>query len=379
MYSEILLRYGELSLKGKNKKIFINQLSANIEKIIGIKPATSFDRMFLPYNENYIEKLQYIFGISSFSPVIKINTDYEEIEKKVLEYFDNSKKTFKIIARRNWKNFEFNSDQINRKIATALFNKFQDLKVDVKNPENLISIEVRKEFTYIFLNSQKGLGGLPVGVSGKVLHLISGGIDSPVAAYLMMKRGVKIDFLSFITPPQTDEKTVEKVNKIISLLNKFQGTTILYQINYSTLMNYIGLTSNQSYKINLMRRSFYRIASHIAQQNNYLGLSNGENLAQVASQTLESMDVIGQQSKFQIYRPLLTYDKVETINIAEKIGTYQISIEKANEACEIFAPQKPVIKPGLKTAENLEQELNLLKQMEKETISKNLKVKKFKI
>ncbi|MGY6172192.1 tRNA uracil 4-sulfurtransferase ThiI [Candidatus Mycoplasma pogonae] len=379
MFDEILIRYGELSLKGSNKKLFIRKLAENIEKIVGIQPQTLFDRMFLPYNQEIFTKLQYVFGIFSYSPVIKVETDYAKIEQKIIENFDDSKKTFKIVAARNWKNFEMNSDQINRKIATTVFKHFPDMKVDVKKPELEIRIEIRKDFTYIFLGIQRGLGGLPVGISGKALHLISGGIDSPVAAFLMMKRGIEVQYLSFITPPHTDQKTVDKVNRIITTLNQYQGKSILYQMNYIDLMNYIGLVSKQNYKITLMRRSFYRIATQVALKHKILALSNGENLGQVASQTIESMDVIGSASHLQIYRPVVTFDKLEVVSLAERIKTYEISIERANEACEIFAPKNPIIKPNKSEVEKLEAELIQMHELEARLIDTKLIVKKFEL
>lgn len=377
MYSKILLRYAELVLKGKNRNIFIKQLENNITNLLKEKPQTSFDRMYLNYSKENLEKLQYIFGISSYSPVAVCTTNYQDIENTVLKLFKKNSKTFKVNARRNWKKFEFTSDEINRKIATKIFENFNDIKVDVRNPEILINIEVRNNHTYVFLESIKGIGGLPVGVQGKVLHFISGGIDSPVAAYLMMKRGVHIDFLSFVSPPHTDQKTLQKIDDLINVLNKYQGKTILFQNNYTDMMNYLGFVSDQSYKITLMRRSFYRIAEKIAVKGNYLALSNGENLGQVASQTLESMAIIGAPISMPVYKPLITFDKLEIIDIALKIGTYDISILRASETCELFAPKKPVIKPKKEIAEQLEQELNLIPQLEQELLN-NIKIKKIK-
>ena len=188
----------------------------------------------------------------------------------------------------------------------------------------------------------------------------------------MMKRGVHIDFLNFIVPPHTDQKTIIKVNKIINLLNKYQGKTILYRSNYTKLMNYIGLTYRKEYKIILMRRSFYRIASNLALKNKYQGISNGENLGQVASQTINSMHVIQNQSKYPVYRPILTNDKLETINEAKKIGTYEISIKKANETCELFAPKNPVIKPRIYELEKLEKDLDELSNLEFQNVENNI-------
>ncbi|UWD34202.1 tRNA uracil 4-sulfurtransferase ThiI [Mesomycoplasma molare] len=378
MYDLILIRYGELVLKGGNRKLFINTLKQNILKITGEMPEVSFDRMYLTYNEDNMRRLKFVFGISSFSPVKRVNTNINDIKTEVLNQFNDDLKTFRLNCHRNWKKFELTSQEIIKEVASELFDKKENLKVDLTKFEQQINIEVREKYSYVFSKNIKGLDGLPVGVSGKALHLISGGIDSPVAAFELMKRGVRVDFLSFITPPHTDEKTVEKVEKIVQLLANYQAGAKLFQINYTDLMNYIGLTSNQSYKINLMRRSFYRIADLLAKKEGYLAISNGENLGQVASQTMESMDVIGSQTSLQIYRPLLTFNKIDTIKLAEIIGTYQISIEKANEACELFAPKNPVIKPTFEHANNLELELNELIPLEKEAISNKMSVKRFK-
>ncbi|MGZ9428417.1 tRNA uracil 4-sulfurtransferase ThiI [Mycoplasma sp. 1012] len=378
MYDLILIRYGELVLKGGNRKQFINTLKQNIIKITGEIPEVSFDRMYLPYSEKTLANLSKVFGISSFSPVKRVETNIESIKEEVLRQFDDNLLKFRLNCHRNWKKFPLNSQEIIKEVATELFAKKQEIKVDLENFDQQINIEVREKYSYVFSKFYKGLDGLPVGISGKVLHLISGGIDSPVAAFEMMKRGVHIDFLSFITPPHTDEKTVQKVDKIIQLLSNYQGGSKLFQINYTDLMNYIGLVSDQSYKINLMRRSFYRIADILAKKFGYIAISNGENLGQVASQTMESMDVIGSQTSLQIYKPLLTFNKNDTIKLANKIGTYEISIEKANEACELFAPKKPVIKPTSEFAQKYEEELSEIKKMEISAIEKEMILKRFK-
>lgn len=378
MYTNILVRFGELSTKGKNKMTFVRRLEKNMKNLMGVEPIVEYDRIFLDYSENNMKGLNYIFGVQSWSPVVKTETSMEAIEntiKFLIDKFDA--KTFKVVVKRHWKEFPKTSMELNNHFG-GLVLKEKDIKVDVKNPEVKLEIEIRKDFTYVFVERYQGLGGYPTGVNGKVLHLMSGGIDSPIAALEMMKRGVSVDFLNFITPPHTDEKTVEKVNRIVKHLMKFQGETKVYRSNYTDLMNLIGLTSNQSYKITLMRRSFYRIASKIASKNNYLGLSNGENLGQVASQTLESIAVIQDQSKYPIYRPLLTRDKIETINQAIKVGTYDISIEKANESCELFAPKAPVIKPTIKTAELLEKELSSLFDFEEKNIIEQTEVIRIK-
>ncbi|MFU2192947.1 tRNA uracil 4-sulfurtransferase ThiI [Mycoplasma sp. 4079] len=377
MYSKILIRYGELVLKKKNRKQFINQLAINIKHIVGVTPEVEFDRMYLPYSEENMNNLNYVFGISSYSPVMVVENDMEVFANAVLSSIRPSSKTFKIAARRNYKKFEFSSDQINNYLGGVVL-KNTNLKVDVHNPDQTFYVEVRNGKTYIFSDYTKGLGGLPVGASGKVLHLISGGFDSPVAAWQMMKRGLKVDFLTFITPPQTDIRTVEKITNLVKVLNKYQVTSNLLIADYSHLMNYISFVSKESYKITLMRRSFYRIAEQIAQKYNQQAISNGDNLGQVASQTIESLSTIGEATRMQILRPLLTYDKNDIIDIARKIGTENISIIKANETCELFAPKEPVTKPTIQEALRLENELENIKELEQELLNSKIKLVKVK-
>ncbi len=377
MYSHILIRFGELSTKGKNKMSFVRYLGKNINRLMDVKPKIEFDRMYIPFSEKNIEGLQNVFGIHSYSPVVSTESTEETIKKTIMDLIKNKDgKTFKVFVKRHWKGYEDSSMGFAAKLGNYILEK-TDYKVDIKNPDFRVEIEIRKDFTYVFVDRINGLGGYPTGINGKVLHAISGGIDSPVAAYEMMKRGIHVDYINFVTPPFTDNKTDEKLKKLITLLVKYQGETKMYKSNYTDLMNYIGLTSRPSYKIILMRRSFYRIISRVALDNNYLGISNGENLGQVASQTLESIRVIERVSKLPIYRPLLTADKLETILKAEKIGTYLISIERANETCELFAPPNPIIKPKIWEAEKLESELEELGNLENDNIENQIKINKF--
>lgn len=380
MYNKILVRYGELSLKGKNKMSFIRTLARNIKKSCSLKEedlVVSFDRIYLTYSKETMESLRYVFGISSYSGVYVCNSNIKDIEKTLLKLFNKDSKTFKCVSRRSFKDFEMSSMEMNNYFGDYVL-KNSNYKVKIKNPDDEFNIEVHKEYTYIFSNRIAGLGGLPVGTAGRVLHLISGGIDSPVAAFEMMKRGVNVDFLSFLTPPHTDKKTLEKVDQIINTLTRYQGSSKLYSFNYTDLMNYIGMTSKQAYKIILMRRSFYRIASALAEENGCLGISNGENLGQVASQTLEAMAVVQTQAKLPVYRPLLTYEKLEIIKKGISINTYNISIIKANEACELFAPASPATKPNIKIAESLEKELAQLFELEEKGILNKTEIKYFK-
>ncbi len=372
MYTDILVRFGELSTKGKNKMTFVRKLEKNIKSLVGVESRVEFDRIFLDYSPKVMEDLQYIFGIQSYSPVVKTETSLESIEKTITELLkDEGEHTFKVVVKRHWKDFPSSSGELNMHFGGMVI-KQKGWKVDVKKPEMKVEIEIRKDFTYVFVKRTNGLGGYPAGINGKVLHLMSGGIDSPVAALELIKRGLHVDFLNFITPPHTDVKTIDKVNRLVKLIARYQGKATIYRSTYTDLMNLIGLTSKQSYKITLMRRSFYRIANVIAKKNNYLGISNGDNLGQVASQTMESMLVIQEQSELPIYRPILTADKIETINKGIKIGTYEISIEKAEEACEIFAPKAPVIKPSVSEAKKLEDELGTIAEFETKNIEEQI-------
>lgn len=376
MYKKILIRYGELVLKGKNRTTFIKQLGSNIKEILNTEYEMEFDRMYIPYLEENLKNLKYVFGISSFSPVIETNKNLEDIQSAITKLINKNASTFKIAARRNDKSFELNSDQLNNLLGGFVL-KNSHLKVNVKNPDQIFNIEIRKNSVYVFDKSINGIGGIPVGISGKVLHLISGGFDSPVAAYLLMKRGFKVDFLTFVTPPQTDETTINKIKNLTKVLSRYQKESNLYVCDFSLISSYIEFTEFKSFKIILMRRSFYRIASELAKQNEILMISNGENLAQVASQTNESMAVIGSSIKNEILRPLLTYDKNEIINLSKVIETHDISILKSKEACELFAPKNPVTKPTEAKTLRIESKLDELKTYEE--IVLNQKMKKFAI
>ncbi|WKX02696.1 tRNA uracil 4-sulfurtransferase ThiI [Candidatus Mycoplasma mahonii] len=379
MYTNILLRFGELSTKGKNKMTFVRHLEKNIKALICDEPDVLYDRMFLKYSDDALKKLNYIFGLQSFSPVVKVDTDITKIKKCILTLIKPSnKKTFKVITKRHWKGFGKSSMDFSGEIGGFILEN-TDMKVDVKNPELKVEIEIRDDFSYVFVKRFSGLGGYPTGINGKVLHMMSGGIDSPIAALEMMKRGIHVDFLNFITPPHTDKRTVDKVNNIINLLIKYQGSAILYRSTYTNLMYKLAAISNPAYKITLMRRSFYRIGAAIAFNKNYQGISNGENLGQVASQTLESMSVIQEVMTIPVYRPILTSDKIETINKAIKVGTYSLSIGESDETCEMFAPKAPVIKPALSVAKKLESEISDLIELENKNIENLLETKHFKL
>lgn len=381
-YEKILIRFGELSLKGNNKMTFVRKLASNISKICNVDLKhidIMIDRIFIPYSIENLNNLNYVFGISSYSPVFQLNSNLDEIEKLIQKIDFAPHKNFKINSRRKWKDFPLSSLDLNIHLGNFVLKNNKHLTVKVKDPDIEVNIEIHKNFSYIFWEKIKGLGGLPAGVSGKTIHLLSGGIDSPVAALEMIKRGVQVDFLAFISPPHTDETTIKKLKLIVDLITKYQIKSTLYLFNYTEIMNYIGLTSNQKYKIVLMRRSFYRIASSIASKTHCLGISNGENLAQVASQTMEAIHVIHNQSLFPVYQPLLTLDKIEIISKSEKFNLFPISTIKACETCELFAPNHPATKPSIDVAQALEEELDLLQGLEEKAINNNIERLFFKI
>ena len=381
-YEKLLIRFGELSLTGNNKMTFVRKLASNISKICNVDLKhidIMIDRIFIPYSIENLNNLNYVFGISSYSPVFQLNSNLDEIEKLIQKIDFAPHKNFKINSRRKWKDFSLSSLDLNIHLGNFVLKNNKHLTVKVKDPDIEVNIEIHKNFSYIFWEKIKGLGGLPVGVSGKTIHLLSGGIDSPVAALEMIKRGVQVDFLAFISPPHTDETTIKKLKLIVDLITKYQIKSTLYLFNYTEIMNYIGLTSNQKYKIVLMRRSFYRIASTIALKTHCLGISNGENLAQVASQTMEAIHVIHNQSLFPVYQPLLTLDKIEIISKSEKFNLFPISTIKACETCELFAPNHPATKPSIDVAQALEEELDLLQGLEEKAINNNIERLFFKI
>ena len=376
MYKKIIIKYAELSTKGKNKSDFIKQLERNMINICDLRPIVFHDMMIIDFSKSNLEKLEYVFGISYYSPTIEVNTSLEEIKNAAIELSKKWNKfdKFRIKTKRNWKEFKYTSNEIDKIIGSEILSKNENLTVDLKKFDHKLNIYIRKDKTYIFADKIIGLGGYPTGISGNVILLISGGIDSPVAAWELMKRGLHVDFLSFITPPHTDDETTQKILKIIKILNNYQGTAKLYTSNYTSILNLLGLTSMQSYKIILMRRSFYRISTLLAKKYNYKAIANGDNIAQVASQTLESLNVIQSATNVPIFRPLLTANKIDTINKSKKIGTYDTSIIRAKETCELFAPKKPITKPRLEKVELLEKELPNLSEYEYENF-KNIELK----
>ncbi|MBQ4252222.1 MAG: tRNA 4-thiouridine(8) synthase ThiI, partial [Erysipelotrichaceae bacterium] len=270
-----------------------------------------------------------------------------EIIKAGRQIMEGKQGTFKVITKRANKKFPIHSDEINRAVASEVLRNYgpQHLKVDVHDPDYELIVEIREQATYVMAETILGAGGYPVGVGGKALLMMSGGIDSPVAGYLTMKRGVEIECIHFASMPYTSQEALNKVKELTRIISGYQGRIKLHVVPFTETQLAIYKNCDEEYAITIMRRMMYRIANRIAEKNKCLALVNGESVGQVASQTLESISVINAVSEYPVIRPVVTYDKLEIIALAEKIGTYEVSILPYEDCCTIFTPKNPVTKP----------------------------------
>lgn len=368
----ILIRYGELNTKGKNRKYFINKLTSNIKKQLkdfpDIQISARRDRMYLELNghnkQPIIDILKKVFGIHSFSVVTRMALDIEDFKKTIRETIDFSQyKTFKVITKRGNKSFPLNSDAVNREIAAMVLSE-NDIKVRMEDYELGINIDIRNDYAYLFSEKISGAKGYPVGVSGKGLLMLSGGIDSPVAGYMMLKRGVKVDAIHFASPPYTSAKALNKVLQLAGHLLDYTDEIIFYNVPFTNMQLEINKHVKPSYSMTIMRRMMYRVSEAIVQQNSHDIIITGEAIAQVASQTLPSMKVINEVVKTPVIRPLAGFDKEEIIEIAEKINTYETSILPYEDCCTIFLPSNPVIAPKLEIVQREEENFDFLAQID---------------
>lgn len=362
-YDHIMVRFGELSTKGKNKKDFIFRLGDNIRNALKEYKSLTYqvrmDHIYIKLNdenpETVIERLKDVSGIYSFSLVIKTDTDIENLKNVVLDLLlKENKKTFKMRAKRADKLYPIISDDINRIIAGHVL-KNSEYKVDVHNPDVLVAITIRNDAAYIYTSDILGAGGYPLGVGGKALMMMSGGIDSPVASYLLMKRGVAIECVHFAAPPYTNAAVIDKIKDLCKELNRYQAKIKVHVVPFTKLQEDIYKYSNESYAITIMRRMMYRISERLAKKYKCLALANGESIGQVASQTLVSMDVINAVTNMPVIRPLAIFDKTDIIKISKKINTYDISIRPYEDCCTIFAPKNPKTMPKLEEVEAFEE------------------------
>ena len=370
MKTRILIRYGELSTKGRNKKMFTQKLASNIKKALvdfpQVKVIPDYDFMYLDLHEApeeaVIEKVKPIFGIQSISPVYIVEKDMEVAKKVVLDLLsqeDLEDKTFKIMTRRSDHTFEMDTNQINLFLGDAVLEAFPDIKVQLKQPDITVRIDVRREHLMVSLKTIQGAGGLPVGTSGRVMLMLSGGIDSPVAGYLAMKRGMEIQCVHFASPPYTSPQALEKTKLLAAKIARFGGSIQFLTVPFSRIQEEIKKSVPEAYLMTIMRRFMLRITDQLRENARALAIANGESVGQVASQTLDSMMAINDVTNTPIIRPVATMDKLDIIKVAEEIDTFELSIQPFEDCCTVFAPPSPKTKPKLEKARQYEARLDV--------------------
>jgi thiamine biosynthesis protein ThiI len=355
MQKIIIIKYGELTTKKDNIGLFLSALKKNIENNLkDLAVEINFDkgRMFItPLKDNYEEilnRITKVFGIHEINIAYKIENDYEILKEKLIELVEDKEfNTFKVETRRSNKKFIKNSMEISKELGAVVLTNLENKKVDVNNPDLLINVEIRLDAFYIYFDKIPGAGGYPVGTLGKGLLMLSGGIDSPVAGYLACKRGVKLEALYFESPPHTSIEAKNKVKKLAEILSEYNGNIKLHVINFTEIQEEIYKNIPHDYLITIMRRMMYRIGENIANYNKCKIIINGESIGQVASQTLTSMSVINSVVKIPVIRPVACFDKLEIIDVANKIDTFKTSILPYEDCCTIFVPKHPVINPQI--------------------------------
>ena len=369
-YTEIMVRYGELSTKGKNRKTFIMQLAQNVKRALADFPALKIhadrDRMHILLNgedsEGVIPKLSKVFGIQNFSPSIRIEKEMPAIRAMVQEVVREvytPGKTFKITAKRSDHSFELDSNGLNQELGGAVIEAIPEIQVQMKKPDINLRIEIRKDAAYLSYETIRGAGGLPVGTSGRGMLMLSGGIDSPVAGYLAMKRGVEVEAVHFASPPYTSEQALQKAKDLAEKLVPYVGTIQFIEVPFTEIQEEIKRVVPQGYLMTITRRLMLRLTDAIREMRKGLVIINGESLGQVASQTLQSMVAINEVTSTPIIRPVVSMDKTEIIEIAEKIDTFELAIQPFEDCCTIFAPPQPKTRPRLDKAQDYEARLDL--------------------
>ncbi|WP_373792474.1 tRNA uracil 4-sulfurtransferase ThiI [Jeotgalibaca porci] len=376
METRIQIRFGELSTKGKNKKRFIQQLSRNIREATQdypqIKIQPNHDFIFLDLNDAdeavITSRLKDIFGIQNFSPVYVIPRDYETARAAVVELMqglETEGKTFKIATRRSDHSYEHDTNWLNAEFGAAVLQNIPNITVQVKKPDITVRVDVKKEHFLISTETYQGAGGLPVGSSGRGVLMLSGGIDSPVAGYLAMKRGVEIEAVHFHSPPYTSPQALKKAKDLTAKITRFGGQIQFIEVPFTEIQEQIKAKIPEGYAMTITRRMMLRITDAVREKRKALAIFNGESLGQVASQTLESMIAINAVTTTPIIRPVATMDKNEIIDIAQKIDTFDLSIQPFEDCCTIFAPAAPKTKPQIDRAERYEEQLDIVGLVER--------------
>ena len=369
-YTEIMVRYGELSTKGKNRKDFIGRLAGNVTKVLRDFPQVEIhprhDRMHIVLNDapfaEVDKRLKRVFGIQTYSPTIKVEKTLAKIEETALALMKETFKkgmTFKVNTKRSDHQFLYDTNELNKMVGDYLFANMENLKVEMKHPDIVLRIEVRKDAVYISNQLLRGAGGMPVGTGGRAVMMLSGGIDSPVASYLALKRGVDIEMVHFYSPPYTTEKALNKAKELTGILANYAGKINFIAVPFAEIQETIKEKIPEGYLMTVQRRFMLQLADKIRAKRRGLAIFNGESVGQVASQTLESMAAINDVTTTPVVRPVATMDKTEIINLAEKIGTFDLSIQPFEDCCTIFAPPRPKTKPKIDKAREFENRLDV--------------------
>ena len=371
-YRSFLIKYAEIGVKGKNRYLFedalVKQIHHRLKNLEGNFSVTKeAGRIYAEAAEDFdydevIDALQHVFGIVGICPMVQIEDNgYEDLKAQVVKYIDdayeNKNFTFKVVARRANKQYPVVSDQINRDLGEVILNAFPETKVNVHTPDVLLRVEVRHKIN-IFSETIPGPGGMPIGTAGRAMLLLSGGIDSPVAGWMIAKRGVTIDATYFHAPPYTSERAKQKVVDLAKLVAKYTGPIRLNIINFTDIQLYIYDQCPHDELTIIMRRYMMKIAETIAKENDCLALVNGESIGQVASQTMQSLAVTNEVCELPVMRPLIAFDKQDIVDISLKIGTYETSVLPYEDCCTIFVAKHPVTKPSLKKIKNSEKKLD---------------------
>ncbi len=368
MNKVLLLKFGELFLKGKNRREFMKLLMNNIRKKLAsyqFRLVETQGRLILcDYNldqeDEIVEKIQHVFGLIGVAVAVEFDTTLENIENEIKNIDLGFAKTFKVEVKRADKTFEMNSMQLEKHLGGVVLDACPEMKVDLYHPEIVLNVELRvNQKTYIYSNLLPCAGGLPLGSAGKGLLLLSGGIDSPVAGYLMAKRGLKFEAVHFHSYPYTSVQAKEKVIELANQIAEYCDDFKLHVVSFTEIQEQIHKHCDEEYMITIMRRIMMRIAQRLCKENGLGAIITGESLGQVASQTMQSMTVTNDVVKLPVFRPVLAYDKEEIMSVAKKIGTYETSILPYEDCCTVFLPKNPVIKPTVKRAEYNEQALDI--------------------
>lgn len=370
MITEVMARYGELSTKGKNKSQFIKQLGKNVKSALvkhpNLKIKAHRDRMHIELNgedaDTIISRLEMIFGIQTISPVVKVEKSIDQAKEAALFLVHSQYEigqSFKIDTKRADHEWEFDTNEVNQILGKHITDSIPDIKVKMKNPSISVRVEVRHDGIFLSVDSIKGAGGLPTGTSGKGMLMLSGGIDSPVAGYYAMKRGIEVEAVHFHSPPYTSPQALQKAKDLAEKLVKFSGTVPFIEVPFTEIQETIKKFVPQGYIMTITRRMMLRITDQIRNQREGLAIINGESLGQVASQTMESMSVINEVTNTPILRPLISMDKTEIIEVAQKIDTFELAILPYEDCCTIFTPPKPRTKPKLSHVLEIEEKMDI--------------------